>query len=141
LNDLFAIHPYFKKYIINMMDILLRRLRANNVNRAYLFATNNAIQSKVFHKYLENVELKPLEDKADYKEIFSLMKMGKSSDISDEMCKRFTTLCNKYRKEPKILGCTELSMIYANSLIKNDVSFNIFDPIYETVRYLVKILE
>lgn len=141
LDDLFAIHPHFKKYIINMMDIILRRLRVNDVNKAYLFATNNAIQSKVFHKYLENVELKSLEDKIDYEEIFFLMKMGKSSDVSEEMCKRFTVLCNKYRKEPKILGCTELSMIYANSKIKNDVSFNIYDPIYETVKYLVEILE
>ena len=69
LDDLFAIHPHFKKYIINMMDIILRRLRVNDVNKAYLFATNNAIQSKVFHKYLENVELKSLEDKIDYEEI------------------------------------------------------------------------
>lgn len=124
-----------------MMDIIFSRLRANDVSKAYLFATKNAIQSKVFHKYLKSIELKSLEDKLDYEEIFSLMKMGKSNDVSDEMCKRFIILCNKYRKEPKILGCTELSMIYANSHIKNDVSFNIYDPICETTKYLAEILE
>ena len=140
LDDLFKIHPSFSGYIVNMMDILFSKLKSDDVSSAYLFATMNAIQSKVFHKYLKEVELKSLDNKLDYEEVFALMKMGKSNDVSEEMSKRFITLCNKYKKEPKILGCTELSMIYANSYIKDDFSFHIYDPVFETAKYLFEIL-
>lgn len=141
LEDLFESQPYFRKYVVNIVEIVLKKLKENNVHSAYLFATKNAIKSQVFQKYLDSIELKFFENSLDHEEVFALMKMGQNCDVSEEMSKRFISLCDKYRTSPKILGCTELSMIYVNSHIKNDASYKIYDPLYETAKYMLEILK
>lgn len=43
LNTLYKIHPEFKNYIVNILDVLQQKISTDGVKKVVLFATDNAI--------------------------------------------------------------------------------------------------
>lgn len=150
LDEVFEIVPEAKDKVRNIIKTVGKALKANNITKVGLVATEGTILSGIFEKtcirYGVTV-IPPSED--DFDEMRYLIEAVKHNDITEEICIRYVKLLkNQSEKSGSpnvILGCTEFPCIQskvkkyksAEDLLKS-YSLNIWDPLQETIKLLTE---
>ncbi len=103
--------PEAKERIINIIDLLGRKLEESNCTNALIIAAEGTLHKRVYESFLSNkVGLtNPGED--NYAEIRFFIEAVKKNNIGKETFERWIDFLNKFENDTILLGCTEFPVL------------------------------
>lgn len=137
VDAIFKRNKSLKKYFIDMLDCLSKRICQDNVQKVLIWTTNNTIKTRVFEKYFSKYNIDVEYDIENNETIVDeLVLAGEKNILSDQTGNKYTELCNMYDGiVPIVLGCTELSVI--NSNFNKSKKLKIYDPVECVLEYIL----
>ena len=128
---------FSKVPIINMLNLVSKKVHTLNVKKVGLLATRGVIKSNIYSNYLTNIEvfvsdnyIQDLIDKLIYD------KVKKNKKVSIEEINSLLYYFKSNGCDCVIFGCTELSVIKYNLKINDEY---IVDSLEELAKYIVNI--
>lgn len=131
LENIFERIPEAREKTINIIEECAKKMVDENVDNAFLLATEGTISSGIYNEMLKQYGIEcvsPIED--DFKILRAFIESVKQNKISNDIKESFVSYINQIREKNIILGCTELPILYHESLNGKDlINKNIFDPL------------
>lgn len=139
LPDVYSIIPTVKCKVLNIIEILYKRLKKEKISNVLIIAAEGALNKGLYQSILDGICcVIPTED--DYSQIRRFIEAVKRDEISRETIEQFCDFLDRFSVSNVILGCTEFPLLLEKakgSEFEDRLSrYRFWDPLDETVREL-----
>lgn len=128
LEKILENNPHLKKYVINIVDICIKKIVDSGIKEIYLVATEGTIATGLYtdRLYSSGVEV-IVPDNDEQLLIRNFIECVKQNKIDMSVKKEFTDFINNIASDNVLLGCTEMPPLYGE--VKSLITKNIIDPV------------
>lgn len=130
--------PECKGKFLHIIETLAKDMKSQNVNEAYLLASEGTIQTGIYAEYMEKVGIKLISPSEEhYFLLRSWIEAVKQNLYTDDVLLSFKDFIDKCTSSSLILGCTELPVLYQKALLSGwKPKIKILDPLESVIRLL-----
>lgn len=127
--------PYARGKILNIIELCHKRLIHEGIKKVHLLASEGTIDAKIYHNILIDSGIEIVDPTNDDQMLFrTWIEAVKTQNITKDITDSFIEYVNA-SKEPVILGCTELPVLY--EICKNSIKVECIDPLNEAIKDLI----
>lgn len=138
LNDILALAPKSKPYIVNIVEKCATSVSAQNVKNVMLLGTDATVDLGMYQTIFgdRGVTIETPDEKAQ-KEVVEFIEVVKQNILTEQDVVRFAEFLNGFTTDTIVLGCTELPVLYERCLKQGiKVGKRVFDPIDSVIKFL-----
>ena len=140
LDDVYKIHPEYKQYVLNIIQLCAIDIKSKGITEISLIATEGTLLSRIYQDVFSKEGIKvnaPCENLFERLRYF--IEIVKTNNYSQEILNEFETFILEQASEPLVLGCTEFPVIFSKICERDSIkSLPIYDPLESTLNYLYK---
>lgn len=134
LSDVYKLVPEAKNKIVNIIDVCVKALVRDHVEKVYLLASEGTIESRIYQNKLRDFSIEcTMPSNDEFGQLRKCIEAVKQNKYDDEIKNIFSGFVNK--NSACILGCTELPILYEKYLGIIE-STKVYDPIEESLKLI-----
>jgi len=117
LESILLQHSYLSDKVHNIIDSCMKETKMRGINKAYLMASEGTIDTGIYSNYAQHYGIEILNPTIlEQSDIRGFIECVKQNNYKENNLKDFTRFINSVNCDTVILGCTELPVLYQNSL-------------------------
>lgn len=131
LESILLLNPNLSNKVHNIIDACMKETKMRGINKVYLIASEGTIDAGVYLKYAQHYGIEVLNPTdSEQSQIRGFIECVKQNKYKEDDLKAFSRFVKSLPCDNVILGCTELPVLYQNS-IKQGFLYDVtmIDPI------------
>ena len=147
LPAVYMLHPEYKKYVHNIIEITRDYLMEHHFNEVFILAAEGTLKTRIYNSFFEEHNIITNAPKeCEYKELRCFIESVKQNKIDRKTGEDFIEFLERYGKPNVILGCTEFPVLISEIKKYNEIAnklneYKFINPLELTIMKLKETIQ